>query len=98
MRIGDPHDHVSPDDPRYDGHRIERLWAVTGVDPADDQEGVLHVDARAALTFGLDAGVALGTDERRAAHLREFGQWVAEGNPGVEIRIREFELVAEERL
>ena len=49
VRIGDPHDHVAPTDPRYDGHRIERLWAVTGVDPADDQEGVLHVDARAGL-------------------------------------------------
>ena len=27
-------------DPSYNGFRIERLWAYTQVDPADDQEGV----------------------------------------------------------
>jgi hypothetical protein len=84
------HDHVPPGDPRYDGFRIREIWALTGVDPSDNQEGLIGVPLEAAIRHSLDPGPALGSDERRAQHLREYGREVAAR--GLSVTLKKFSI------
>lgn len=74
-----PHgdDRIEPGDPRYDGFRVEKLWAALAVDPTDNQEGIID---------GPDGTPALATDERRLEDLRLWAQHFAT-TYGVTVRI-----------
>lgn len=85
----DPTEHLPDDDPRYDGFRIHDYWILTNVG-SDNQEAPLFVTPPQARAFHLSIGPAMASDERRAHHLRQYAAWMAEGNPGLEFRLRHF--------
>jgi len=80
------HEHIEPGDPRYDGFRIRELWMLTGVDPADNQEGVIGITREVAIRHSIDIGPALASDERRAHHLREYGRELAARGTSVTLK------------
>lgn len=84
----DPHEHIDPDDPRYDGFRIAEYWIATALSP-DNQEAPLFVTPQMARDFHLADGPAMASDERRLMHLREYAHWMAT-HYHAEIRIRHF--------
>jgi len=85
----DPGVHIDPDDTRYDGFRIREYWVLTST-AGDNQEAPLFVTGPQARAFHLSFGPAMASDERRHRHLREYAAWMAEGNPGLELRLRHF--------
>jgi hypothetical protein len=84
----DPHEHIDPDDPRYDGFRIREYWIATAIAP-DNQEAPLFVTPQMASDFHLSPGPAMSADERRRLHLRDYAQWIATHYEH-EVRIRHF--------
>jgi len=84
----DPAEHIDPNDPRYAGFRIREYWALTCIDP-DNQEAMIWINNRMAADFHLTPGPAMAADERRLLHLREFGQRAAD-ELGYELRLRHF--------
>jgi hypothetical protein len=84
----DPHEHVDPDDPRYDGFRIAEYWMATAISP-DNMEAAVFVGLTEAERFHLYPGPALAADARRLVHLREYARWAAQFY-NVEIRVRHF--------
>lgn len=91
------HEHIRPGDPRYDGFRIKQLWIVTGVDPSDNQEGILPITLPDAIRFSLLPGFAFASDELRAHHLREFARAVKQED-GMSLNIKHFTLDSEEQV
>lgn len=82
----DPNEHISADDPRYDGFRIRDLWVATATAP-DNQEAMLYVDDLDVV--GLAPGPTFASDERRLVRIRKFAQLTAT-RCDCEIRIRHF--------
>ena len=85
-----PEQHIDPDDPRYDGFRINEYWALTAIGD-DNQEGMIYIDAELAARFSMIAGPAMASDQRRLLHLRELAAEAAVQH-GIELRIRHFVL------
>lgn len=90
------HECIEPGDPRYDGSRMRELWVLCAIDPADNQEGIVHVPPEAAFAFHLDIGPAFASDEPRADRLREYASWLAAGRAQVRTRLRHFVIADEE--
>jgi hypothetical protein len=88
-------EHVEPGDPRYDGHRVETIWALTAIDSSDDREGVVHISTYIAVRHHLMVGPAIGSDERRADHLRDAARELSSYSR-VPIRLRRFTLAETE--
>jgi hypothetical protein len=84
----DPREHISAEDPRYDGFRIREYWMLTAVAP-DNQEAPVFVHRDYAARHHLPVGPALAADERRREHLRELGQEMAQ-KFGTPFKIRHF--------
>jgi hypothetical protein len=84
-----PEQHISDDDPRYDGFRIREYWMLTTTGP-DNQEAPLWVTEPQAVRFHLSPGPSMASDARRLHHLRQYAQWMADGNPGMTFVIRHF--------
>lgn len=90
------HEHIEPGDPRYEGFRIRELWLLCLVDVDDNQEGIAGVTRDAAVRHSLSVGPAMASDERRAAHLRDYGrELAARGEP---VALKHFRLVTMEKL
>lgn len=69
--------HIEPGDPRYDGFRIEQLWVLCMVDPADNQEGAVWIEVDAARRHNLAPGAAFASDQRRREHLEAYAEELA---------------------
>lgn len=77
---------IEPGDPRYDGFRITELWAVTSIDPADDQEGLVAIEGPQGQVVSL-----IASDTER---LESLLKPAAEGlrRQGVATELRHFSL------
>ena len=71
--------HMDPDDPAYDGFRIQEMWAFTAIGP-DDQEGVM-----AMLMDGQPIPM-IASDRRRFDSLRAMIDDLPPGSPMVRVR------------
>ena len=71
--------HLDPDDPAYDGFRIQEMWAFTMIGP-DDQEGVM-----AMLMDGKEIPM-IASDPRRYDSLKSMIASRPAGSPMVMVR------------
>lgn len=79
--------HLDPPqagDPRYDGFRIEALWAWTTVDPQDDQEGIITIAGAGGAPLPL-----IASDRVRVDEFRLYAQVIA-GQLGQPVSLRRF--------
>lgn len=84
-------EHMSPDDVRYDGFRINELWLAVTVGP-DNQEAVLSLTQELSFQFHIPPGIAMAGDEIRAAHLRELVEYINK-HRSTPVKVKHFRLV-----